>query len=179
MIKVLAFDLVGVLVSEKADILNETEDKLERLFGPNKSDAEYLKQAKERVELTDNEIIEITKSICNKLYKVKDIELFKKIKNQYPNIKIVIATNHVSYIKEFIENNFNFDNLIISADINMIKPNIDFYEKVSEIVNVDINDILFIDDNQDNVDGAISSGMQGLKINHGDDVYERVINTII
>ena len=35
MIKVIAFDLVGVLVKEKNIELSEEESKLERLFGPN------------------------------------------------------------------------------------------------------------------------------------------------
>ena len=35
MIKVIAFDLVGVLVNEKDIELSRQEDKLERMFGPN------------------------------------------------------------------------------------------------------------------------------------------------
>ena len=46
MIKVIAFDLVGVLVSEKDIELSEVEEKLERMFGPNLNDEDYLKQAK-------------------------------------------------------------------------------------------------------------------------------------
>lgn len=46
MIKVIAFDLVGVLVSEKDIELSEVEEKLERMFGPNLNDEDYLQQAK-------------------------------------------------------------------------------------------------------------------------------------
>lgn len=42
MIKVIAFDFVGVLVSEKDVNLSEIENKLERLFGLNISDEDYL-----------------------------------------------------------------------------------------------------------------------------------------
>ena len=45
MIKVIAFDLVGVLVNERDIVLSNEEEKLERLFGPNLSDEEYLKEA--------------------------------------------------------------------------------------------------------------------------------------
>ena len=38
MIKVIAFDLVGVLVNERDIVLSDEEEKLERLFGPNLSD---------------------------------------------------------------------------------------------------------------------------------------------
>ena len=47
MIKIIAFDLIGVLAFEKCDVLNEIEDKIERKFGPNKSDEEYLDSIKE------------------------------------------------------------------------------------------------------------------------------------
>lgn len=179
MIKVIALDFVGVLVKE-LDVLNETEDKIERLFGPNKSDAEFIKQAKERVNLEDSEIINIAKNIVNKLYEIKDINLINKIKNKYPNIKLVIATNHVSYISEFIKDNYDID-YIISANIGKIKPNADFYYEVANITNEETENILFVDDNQDNVDGASNTGMKTIKINRGDDVFDKIeeyLNTL-
>ena len=42
MIKVVAFDFVGVLVNEKDIELSLVEDKLERMFGPNLNDSDYL-----------------------------------------------------------------------------------------------------------------------------------------
>ena len=42
MIKVIAFDLVGVLIKETNLPLNEIEAKIERLFGPNTSDKEFV-----------------------------------------------------------------------------------------------------------------------------------------
>ena len=38
MIKVIALDLVGVLVKENDFVLDKTNEKLERLFGKNRSD---------------------------------------------------------------------------------------------------------------------------------------------
>ena len=49
MIKVIAFDLVGVLVNERDIVLSNEEEKLERLFGPNLRDDDYLKKASEDV----------------------------------------------------------------------------------------------------------------------------------
>ena len=79
MIKVIAFDLVGVLVNERDIVLSNEEEKLERLFGPNLRDGDYLKKAKEIV-CNEKNIVNITKTLINKLYKVKDREIFKKIK---------------------------------------------------------------------------------------------------
>ena len=60
MIKVIAFDLVGVLVNERDIVLSNEEEKLERLFGPNLSDEEYLRAAKNIVDVNIN-VINITK----------------------------------------------------------------------------------------------------------------------
>ena len=56
MIKVITFDLVGVLVSEKDIELSEVEEKLERMFGPNLNDEDYLIEARKIIE-KDLEII--------------------------------------------------------------------------------------------------------------------------
>ena len=42
MIKYIAFDLVGVLVNEKDISLTPEEEKLEKMFGPNINDSDYM-----------------------------------------------------------------------------------------------------------------------------------------
>ena len=64
-IKLIMLDLVGVLVFERDDVLNDKEDKIERLFGPNLSDEEYLNN-KINIIYDKNELIDITKNIINK-----------------------------------------------------------------------------------------------------------------
>ena len=78
MIKVVAFDLVGVLVNEKDIELSEIEEKLERMFGPNLNDADYLIKARKIIE-KDSIIMNITETLIDKLYKVKDRQIFKKV----------------------------------------------------------------------------------------------------
>ena len=173
MVKVIALDFVGVLVRE-LDNLNNNEGIIERFFGPNKTDEEFINQVKEKINLTDIEIINTTKNIINKLYEIKDIDLINKIRNKYSNIKIVIATNHVSYVEDFIKNNFDVDNIIISAKINKIKPDIDFYLEVASIVDEKTEDILFIDDNMDNIIGASKANMQTIKIDRLDNVFNKI-----
>lgn len=174
MIKVVAFDLVGVLVREKDIEMTLDEEKLERLFGPNKSDDEYLELAK---KIVSDSTIDTTINIINSLYEVKEKDLFAKLKNKYPYIKIVIATNHVSYIREYINNNLNInniDNIFISAEINKIKPNKDYYEEIINKMNCKPNEILFLDDNQSNVDGALSCGLNTVKVDKDTNLFEEV-----
>lgn len=47
--KVIGFDLVGALVGENAFEINDVQDKMERLFGKNKSDYEYKKIVEEKI----------------------------------------------------------------------------------------------------------------------------------
>lgn len=173
MIKVIAFDLVGVLVTEKDINLNDTEEKLERLFGANESDEDYINKAK---LITNENIIDITKNIINKLYVVKDRDIFRKIKEKY-QVKIIIATNHVSYINDYIINNLdieNIDDIIISAKINKIKPNKDFYEYILDKYNIKNNELLFIDDNIENINAAASMNINTIKVNKDTDILEKL-----
>ena len=176
MIKVIAFDLVGVLVNERDIVLSNEEEKLERLFGPNLSDDDYLKKAKEIV-CNEKNIVNIKKTLINKLYKVKDREIFKKVKEINSDVKIVIATNHVSFVKEFINSHFDvsyLDDLIISAEINRIKPNLDFYEFILDKYNINANELLFLADNIENVNGAKKLGIQTIKVEKNSNLISKV-----
>ncbi len=173
MIKVIAFDFVGVLVSEKDIELDVYEDKLERLFGDNYSDEEYLNTAKGIVGNLNIE--EVTKGIVEKLYEIKDKDLFNKIKKMYSDIKIVIATNHVSFIRDFINNNFdNLDDIIISSEIHEIKPHEEFYRYILNKYKIEPQELLFLDDNIKNVEGASNIGINAIKIDKGDDVFSKI-----
>lgn len=176
MIKVIAFDLVGVLVNERDIVLSNEEEKLERLFGPNLSDGDYLKKANKIVNDETN-ILYITRALINKLYKVKDREIFKKVKEINSDVKIVIATNHISFVKDFINNNFDtmyLDDLIISAEINKIKPNLDFYKYVLDKYKIEANELLFLDDNMENINKAKELGIQTIKVEKNSNLVSEV-----
>ena len=176
MIKVIAFDLVGVLVSEKDIELSEVEEKLERMFGPNLNDEDYLKQAKKIVE-KDLEVINTTKVLINKLYKVKDKKIFKKINEINENVKIIIATNHLSFVKDFIKESFNIDyldDIIISAEIHKIKPNLDFYQYILNKYSIESKELLFLDDNINNINGAQTLGINTIKIEKDTNLIDEI-----
>ena len=180
MIKVVAFDLVGILVNEKDIELSEIEEKLERMFGPNLNDADYLIEARKIIE-KDSIIMNITEALIDKLYKVKDREIFKKIKGKNENIKLIIATNHLSFVRNFIGEYFNIDyldDLIISAEIHKIKPNADFYEYILNKYNIDSKELLFLDDNIDNVNGAKQLGINTIKVEKNTNLIDKVTEFI-
>lgn len=181
MLKVIAFDLVGVLVNEKDIDLEEQEDKLERKFGSNLNDEDYLTFAEQTLKINNKEAIDITKNIINKLYKVRDADIFTKLKNKYNNIKIIIATNHLSYVEEFINKYFDttyLDDVIISANINKIKPNANFYNFILEKFNIKSKELLFLDDNVENIDGANKLNIRTIKVEKNMNLYEEVCKFI-
>ena len=181
MIKVIAFDLVGVLVNERDIVLSDEEEKLERLFGPNLSDEDYLKKAKEIV-CNEKNIVNITKVLINKLYKVNDKDLFKKIKEINSKVKVVIATNHVSFVKEFINSHFDInylDDLIISAEINRIKPNLDFYEFILNKYKINATELLFLDGNIKNINGANVLGIKTIRVEKSINMIDEIKSYLI
>lgn len=176
MIKVIAFDLVGVLVSEKDIELSEVEEKLERMFGPNLNDEDYLIEARKIIE-KDLEVINTTKVLIDKLYKVKDKEIFKKIKEKNENVKVIIATNHLSFVKDFIKESFNIDyldDIIISAEIHKIKPNLDFYQYILNKYSIESKELLFLDDNINNINGAQILGINTIKVEKDTNLIDEI-----
>ena len=176
MIKVIVFDLVGVLVSEKDIELSEVEEKLERMFGPNLNDEDYLIEARKIIE-KDLEVINTTKVLINKLYKVKDKKMFKKIKEINENVKIIIATNHLSFVKDFIKESFNIDyldDIIISAEIHKIKPNLDFYQYILNKYGIESKELLFLDDNINNINGAQILGINTIKVEKDTNLIDEI-----
>lgn len=173
MIKFIAFDLVGVLVGEKDGLLSPVEAKLERLFGPNINDEDYLNMAEHFVSDSCH-IDEFTKNIISKLYRIREEKLIQNLRNKYTDIKIIIATNHLSYVKDFINKNFDVDDVIISAEINKIKPNSDFYQYILDKYNLKPTELLFLDDNIDNVEGAKKLGIRTIKVNKEMSLVEEI-----
>lgn len=180
MIKIIAFDFVGVLVNEKDIELSALEEQLERMFGPNINDSDYLIKANRLIDNT-LDIISTTESLINKIYKIRDKNLFKKIKRRYSNIKIIVATNHLSFVKKFITDNFDdnyLDDIIISAEINKIKPNLDFYEYILNKYKIKPKELLFLDDNIDNIKGANNLNINTIKVESNANLFSEIIKAI-
>lgn len=176
MIKLIAFDFVGVLVNERDIELTDVENKLERMFGPNLNDSDYLIEARKLIE-KDSIIMNTTESLIEKLYKVKDSDIFKKIKEKHPDVKIIIATNHLSFVRNFIGESFDvdyLDDLIISAEIHKIKPNVDFYKYLLDKYKINSKELLFIDDNKENVDSAKNIGISTIKVEKDTDIIQEI-----
>lgn len=182
MIKVIAFDLVGVLVKETDFPLNEIESKIERLFGPNTSDDEFINIVKNNIiNKSNGEIVKIATKIINSIYDIKlSLNDLKILKEKYPNIKLVIATNHLSFVNDYILKTFEniFDKIYISANMNKIKPNKDFYLDILQDQNISCNEMLFLDDSEKNIIGAKECNIQTIHVTKETNILEEIENVL-
>ena len=126
----------------------------------------------------DSSLMKTMEELIDKLYKVKDENIFKRIKEKNNNIKIIIATNHVSFVRKFITKTLDIDyldDILISAEIHKIKPNPDFYNYILNKFNLKPEELLFLDDNIENIDGAQKLGINTIKVNKETDLYKEII----
>ena len=50
------------------------------------------------------------------------------------------------------------DKMIVSSDINLVKPKREIFEYTAKILNIKPSETLFVDDTQSNLDGAKKAG---------------------
>ena len=71
--------------------------------------------------------------------------------------------------------NIKFEN----AEIHKVKPNKNFYNHILEKYSIQPKDLLFIDDNEENISSASEIGITTLKVNRNDDnLFEKIINIV-
>jgi putative hydrolase of the HAD superfamily len=99
-----------------------------------------------------------------KTYKEKDevFALIEKLKSK--GYKIGLLSNTETTVMEFlIERQYkHFDVFVYSCGVGMAKPNRDIYEHTLEKMGIKAEEAIFIDDKQENIEGANAVGMKGV-----------------
>ena len=88
----------------------------------------------------------------------------------------------MSFVKEFINSHFDInylDDLIISAEINRIKPNLDFYEFILNKYKINATELLFLDDNIENVNGANALGIKTIRVEKSVNMIDKIKSYLI
>ena len=175
MIKVIAFDLVGVLLKENSFELDGKHDKLERTFGKEISDEDVINYGLTIGFNSEEEVGKAMDYIVSNIYDIKYNPIM--LKQTFPDLKLLVASNHIKAINNLLEKEFInvFDDILISNYENLYKPNSNFYKKLIEISKVKPNEILFLDDNIDNIIGAEKLGIKTLLVNKNDNIHENII----
>lgn len=163
-IRAIAFDLGGVLIKENDYSLSDIAKILESNFGKINNDEDYYDRASKITNLPKEKIIEITENIVENIYSLREPEIFDSL----PNLKLAIASNHLSAIWKWIDKIWirgKFDCILISGNLGVEKPYKEFYEKLISELKEKPENILFIDDNIENIKGAQIVWLQTLHYN--------------
>lgn len=70
----------------------------------------------------------------------------------------------------------DFKKCYISYEMKALKPSVEFYRTVIEDIGLPAESMLFIDDSQKNVDGAIAAGLPALYYEPGTDLASLLLN---
>lgn len=79
--------------------------------------------------------------------------------------RIFVLSNACSKFYEYFPKYFpleEFDGVVVSSDVHMIKPDIGIYQYLLEKYELQPKECLFIDDREENVAGARAAGMEAL-----------------
>lgn len=91
------------------------------------------------------------------------VSLIKKLKKHY---KVALLSNYLySWLNEILIQNdlYNiFDETLISSAHGMIKPQKEIFQKMLDLLDMKKDEVIFIDDRQENIDGAIKFGIKAL-----------------
>jgi putative hydrolase of the HAD superfamily len=196
MIRAIVFDIGGVLIdnpwpqmlSHYASRLNVSEWDLEK----------FLKESKLMNDWPKGVITEskFWREICNNLdchlptseslwldgFKLayrKKPEVFKLIETlQKRGFLIGLLSNTEQPVAEFLkrENFPDLDAFICSCDIGEIKPNPFIYEEMLKKLNLKPNEVVFIDDLKENVEGAKKVGIQAIQFTNTSNLRKELLN---
>lgn len=78
-------------------------------------------------------------------------------------IKTAVLSNDGSSLRGYIEGHGitqHFDEIFISGELNMMKPDSRIYQHAAQQLGFEPQEIIFFDDRQTNIDGAVRAGMQ-------------------
>ena len=112
------------------------------------------------------------------------LEMLKQLRKNY-NVFILSNTNHIhiEYVHRYLNNNYEVQDFSTYADMvhysqlmGMRKPDIEIYQSVLNQNNLDAEFSLFLDDNEENLEGARRAGIQTILVTHPDEVPQLLKN---
>ncbi len=173
MIKHIAFDCFGVLINIKGHFFDSVCTSVGLKMKDYKQAYEKYENEFQKGNISESELWEIVfeintdysyweKAFTELSEKSLDtVKLFKDLANNksvgiFSNIEIPLIPCVESLLSTNTESIFKF----YSCYEQIRKPEIEAFDKYSDYVSVPKNEILFIDDNMENVDSAIRAGFK-------------------
>lgn len=78
---------------------------------------------------------------------------------------VYVLSNACSKFYEYFPKHYDldfFDGVVVSSDVHIIKPDVEIYKYLLDEYGLKAEECLFIDDREENVNGAKKSGMNGV-----------------
>lgn len=178
MIKAIAFDLARVLINIKDIELTPLEKSLSDAFDYKVGDKLFWNWAEEFTGFKKDKLEKICWDIINKLYELREPDIFSKI----PALKFATASNHLSMIKDWLKKEGVYDKFychVISEDIHFQKPSQEFNQILIKSLGEKAGDILFIDDKEENIEGAEKVGLKTLFYDGQTPLSESILKVIL
>ncbi len=94
------------------------------------------------------------------------VQTVKRLAGKYPlyllsnNNPISMARTYEIFRENGLEASATFRDQFISWEMKMLKPSREIYDEAVRRIGLPAGEILFVDDNQSNVDGALAAGLQ-------------------
>lgn len=113
----------------------------------------------------EHNIAEFEKVWCSVFTKLTElVDYAKELKKNF-NVYILSNTDEIhfnSIWRQFPKLHFFKDNLMLSYQLNSVKPQKDIYQRALKIFDLKPEECLFIDDKYENILGAQAIGMTGI-----------------
>lgn len=99
----------------------------------------------------------------------KEVEGLKKLKDKYPKIKLVIASNFSQDFKQDLKKAFPLiDKIYLSEEMGFRKPSLEYFKALLSREDSKAEEVLFIDDSSYNTSSAASVGIKTITYNNED-----------
>lgn len=101
--------------------------------------------------------------------------IIRHLKNK--GYRVYLLSNYPKELRDAHWPSFSFtglvDGIVVSADVRMVKPDVEIFEKLCELYGLNAGECLFVDDRDYNVEGARRAGMHGL-VYEGEKTIEKL-----
>ncbi|MFZ5810361.1 MAG: HAD family hydrolase [Chloroflexota bacterium] len=103
----------------------------------------------------------------------------RQMRNQY---HIGLLSNAWSDLRSFLHHRLGildmFDEAVISAEVKMMKPQVEIYHYTARKLGVAPHEAVFVDDMQENVEGARAAGMQAILFRDANQLFAELNDLI-
>lgn len=104
--------------------------------------------------------------------------IMEKIKTDYPDILLAIATNYDKSIRPKLEGVYPLADLIISGEIGCLKPDKEYFQYILDKYKLKAHEVLFLDDSAINVASAKEMGFETIQIFETSDLLNEIYGVL-